>query len=107
MVIILLSLSILVTFEFIIKDDFASGLDLFKIKPNVFITRTFSKIYGLAGLRIGWGYSSKEIIEAMYKIKPPFNVNRIAPKIPIIAAIAPAPKPGPIYAYAEVGIMYK
>jgi histidinol-phosphate aminotransferase len=65
-------------FEFIIKDDFASGLDLFKNKPNVFITRTFSKIYGLAGLRIGWGYSSKEIIEAMYKIKPPFNVNRIA-----------------------------
>jgi|TARA_B110000438_G_scaffold239837_1_gene238270 histidinol-phosphate aminotransferase len=61
--------------EFITKNDFASGLDLFKNKPNVFITRTFSKIYGLAGLRIGWGYSSKKIIEAMYKIKPPFNVN--------------------------------
>ena len=42
------------------------------------ITRTFSKIYGLAGLRLGWGYSSKEIIDAMYQIKPPFNVNRAA-----------------------------
>ncbi|MBA1338594.1 MAG: histidinol-phosphate aminotransferase [Pelagibacterales bacterium] len=65
-------------FEFMNKDDFVSGLDLFKEKKNVLITRTFSKIYGLAGLRLGWGYSSKEIIEAMYQIKPPFNVNRAA-----------------------------
>jgi len=65
-------------FEFMNKKDFVSGLDLFKDKGNVMITRTFSKIYGLAGLRLGWGYSSKEIIEAMYKIKPPFNVNSAA-----------------------------
>jgi histidinol-phosphate aminotransferase len=65
-------------FEFINKDNFSSGLDLFKDKANVLITRTFSKIYGLAGLRLGWGYSSKEIIDAMYQIKPPFNVNRAA-----------------------------
>jgi len=65
-------------FEFLDSDDFASGLDLFKDSTNVLITRTFSKIYGLAGLRLGWGYSSKEIIDAMYQIKPPFNVNRIA-----------------------------
>jgi len=65
-------------FEFMNKDNFISGLDLFKNKANVFITRTFSKIYGLAGLRSGWGYSSKAIIDAMYKIKPPFNVNRAA-----------------------------
>ena len=65
-------------FEFMSKDDYISGLDLFKNKANVLITRTFSKIYGLAGLRIGWGYSSKEIIDAMYQIKPPFNVNRAA-----------------------------
>ena len=60
------------------KDDFISGLDLFKNSTNVLITRTFSKIYGLAGLRLGWGYSSQEIIDAMYQIKPPFNVNRAA-----------------------------
>jgi len=65
-------------FEFLDRDDFTSGLDLFKDEANVLITRTFSKIYGLAGLRLGWGYSSKEIIDVMYKIKPPFNVNRAA-----------------------------
>ena len=66
-------------FEFLNKkDDFTSGLDLFKEEENVLITRTFSKIYGLAGLRLGWGYASKEIINVMYQIKPPFNVNRAA-----------------------------
>ena len=65
-------------FEFLDRDDFTSGLGLFKDEANVLITRTFSKIYGLAGLRLGWGYSSKEIIDVMYKIKPPFNVNRAA-----------------------------
>jgi len=65
-------------FEFLDRDDFTSGLDLFKDEANVLITRTFSKIYGLAGLRLGWGYSSKEIIDVMYQIKPPFNVNRAA-----------------------------
>ena len=59
-------------------DDFTSGFDLFKGTANVLVTRTFSKIYGLAGLRLGWGYCSKEIIDAMYQIKPPFNVNRTA-----------------------------
>jgi len=65
-------------FEFLNFDNFASGLDLFKDFSNVLVTRTFSKIYGLAGLRLGWGYSSKEIIDNMYQIKPPFNVNRTA-----------------------------
>ncbi len=65
-------------FEFINSNNFSSGLDLFKDFANVLVTRTFSKIYGLAGLRLGWGYSSNEIIESMYQIKPPFNVNRAA-----------------------------
>jgi histidinol-phosphate aminotransferase len=65
-------------FEFMNMNDFISGLDLFKDKKNVIVTRTFSKVYGLAGLRLGWGYSSKEIIDAMYQIKPPFNVNSAA-----------------------------
>tara|TARA_B110000438_G_C15744114_1_gene619887 strand:+ start:39 stop:1124 length:1086 start_codon:yes stop_codon:yes gene_type:complete len=64
--------------EFMKKKDFTSGLDLFKDSKNVLITRTFSKIYGLAGLRLGWGYSSKEIIDSMYQIKAPFNVNKAA-----------------------------
>ena len=65
-------------FEFLNSNDFTSGLDLFKNSKNVLVTRTFSKIYGLAGLRLGWGYSSREIIDGMYQIKPPFNVNRAA-----------------------------
>ena len=65
-------------FEFLNSDNFSSGLDIFKDSANVLVTRTFSKIYGLAGLRLGWGYSSKKIIDSMYQIKPPFNVNRAA-----------------------------
>ena len=65
-------------FEYMLNKDYKSGLDLFKNKNNVFILRTFSKIYGLAALRVGWGYGDKKIIKELYKIKPPFNVNKIA-----------------------------
>ena len=61
-----------------LNKDYKSGLELFKNKKNVFVLRTFSKIYGLAALRIGWGYGDKKIIKELYKIKPPFNVNKIA-----------------------------
>ena len=64
--------------EYNLKTDYISGLDLFKKSKNVFILRTFSKLYGLASLRIGWGYGDKKIIKALYKIKPPFNVNFFA-----------------------------
>jgi len=64
--------------EFVIKKDFVSGLNLFRNFENVMITRSFSKIYGLASLRLGWGYGSQRIIEALKLIKPPFNVNSAA-----------------------------
>ncbi len=64
--------------EYMKNKDYTSGLDLFKNKDNVFILRTFSKIFGLASLRVGWGYGSKKIINALNLIKPPFNVNGIA-----------------------------
>ncbi len=66
--------------EYMKNSDYKSGLDLFKNKHNVFILRTFSKIYGLSSLRIGWGYGSKKIIDALNTIKPPFNVNEVAQK---------------------------
>ena len=66
--------------EYMKNPDYKSGLDLFKNKQNVFILRTFSKIYGLASLRIGWGYGQKKIIDALNVIKPPFNVNGVAQK---------------------------
>ena len=69
--------------EYMQNRDYKSGLDLFKNKQNVFILRTFSKIYGLSSLRIGWGYGSKKIIDALNVIKPPFNVNEVAQKAAI------------------------
>ena len=46
--------------------------------PNLLITRTFSKVYGLAGLRIGYGMASAEIIDLMNRVRQPFNVNNLA-----------------------------
>ena len=65
-------------FEYIKDPEYASGIDLFSKSENVIVTRTFSKIYGLAGLRIGWGYGPKKLIKKLYEIKPPFNVSRPA-----------------------------
>ena len=67
-------------FEYMKNLNYVSGLDLFKNRENVFILRTFSKIYGLSSLRIGWGYGAKKIIDALNIIKPPFNVNEVAQK---------------------------
>ena len=69
--------------EYMKNSDYKSGLDLFKNRENVFILRTFSKIYGLSSLRIGWGYGPKKIIDALNIIKPPFNVNEVAQKAAI------------------------
>ncbi|MDC0031162.1 histidinol-phosphate transaminase [Candidatus Pelagibacter sp.] len=65
-------------FEYMKNKDYKSSLDLFKNKDNVITIRTFSKIYGLASLRIGWCYAPVKIINAMNIIKPPFNVNQLA-----------------------------
>ena len=69
--------------EYMKNLDYKSGLDLFKNKENVFVLRTFSKIYGLSSLRVGWGYGSQKIINALNIIKPPFNVNEVAQKAAI------------------------
>jgi histidinol-phosphate aminotransferase len=65
-------------FEYMKNKDYKPSLDLFKNKDNVIIIRTFSKIYGLASLRVGWGYGPRKIINAMNIVKPPFNVNYLA-----------------------------
>tara|TARA_B100001996_G_scaffold307344_1_gene248705 strand:+ start:108 stop:1187 length:1080 start_codon:yes stop_codon:yes gene_type:complete len=72
--------------EYMRNKDYSSGLKLFKNSSNVIVLRTFSKIYGLASLRIGWGYGPKRIVDAMNRIKPPFNVNSVA-QIAAIAAL--------------------
>ena len=61
----------------IAEDDYEELLDLHK-KVNVIILRTFSKAYGLAGLRIGYGIANEEIINYLNRVRPPFNVNIVA-----------------------------
>lgn len=56
-------------------DGYDGGVSLARTRPNVLMTRTFSKIYGLGGLRIGWGYGAKEMIDVMTRIRQPFNLS--------------------------------
>ena len=65
------------------EDD--HGLELAKTQPNVLVTRTFSKIHGLAAERIGWGYGSAEAIDAMHRIRAPFNVTTAGQQAAIAA----------------------
>lgn len=58
-----------------------SMIPLVQKYPNVVVFRTFSKAYGLAGLRIGYGIGSKEIIDTIYITKPPYNVGTLSQKI--------------------------
>ena len=56
-------------------EGFDGGLALVEARSNVVMTRTFSKIYGLGGLRIGWGYGPKGIIDVLNRIRGPFNLS--------------------------------
>lgn len=58
--------------------DYDGGADLATRLPNVFMTRTFSKIYGLGGLRVGWGYGPREIVDVLNRIRGPFNLSQAA-----------------------------
>ena len=71
--------------EFVRKNDYASGIELVSQYENVMMTRTFSKLYGLAGLRVGWGYAPSHIIDAIERVRMPFNVNLAAQAVAIAA----------------------
>lgn len=64
--------------EFVSDDRVSSGLELLEGRPLLFVMRTFSKLYGLAGLRIGYGFGSKKIIDYMNRVRQPFNANALA-----------------------------
>lgn len=61
--------------EYVRTDDYDSGMALAGQVENVLITRTFSKIYGLAALRLGWAYGPASVIDAIHRVRGPFNVN--------------------------------
>ena len=61
--------------EFVDDPAYSDGIDLAREAENVVVTHTYSKIHGLAALRVGWGYAPLEMIGAMERIRGPFNVN--------------------------------
>jgi len=66
-------------FEMVDSDSFPDSLAYVREgRKNVFVLRTFSKVYGLAGIRIGYGFADPDVISTLLKIKPPFNVNALA-----------------------------
>lgn len=71
--------------EYVRKNDYEAGLELVSGSKNVVMTRTFSKVYGLAALRVGWMYGPAAIIDALNRVRGPFNMNA-----PAIAAGAAA-----------------
>lgn len=68
--------------DYVDAKDYDDGLETSRHSPNVVVTRTFSKLYGLAGMRVGWMHANKTIIDAVERIRTPFNTN--------IAALAAA-----------------
>ncbi len=64
--------------EFVVRDDYEPGQELAGSEPNVVMTRTFSKIYAMGGLRLGWSYSSAAVADVLNRIRGPFNVNMAA-----------------------------
>ncbi|MPZ56481.1 MAG: histidinol-phosphate transaminase [Rhizobiales bacterium] len=72
--------------EYVRRNDYEAGIELVATSDNVVMCRTFSKIYGLAALRLGWLYGPSHVVDAINRIRGPFNVN--APAIAAgIAAI--------------------
>ncbi|MEO0498789.1 MAG: histidinol-phosphate transaminase, partial [Pseudomonadota bacterium] len=64
--------------EYVRRNDYSAGMDLVSDATNVVMTRTFSKIHGLAALRVGWMYAPRAIIDVLHRIRGPFNVNAAA-----------------------------
>ena len=71
-------------FEYVDANDYPKSLELLEKHSNIIILRTFSKAYGLASLRVGYGIASPEIVELLNRVRNPFNVNTLAQ----VAAVA-------------------
>jgi len=72
--------------EFATAPDFPKLRPSLKEYPNLFLNSTFSKIYGLAGLRVGYGFANSQVIRELWKVKPPFDVSRAA-QVAAVAAL--------------------
>lgn len=65
-------------YEYVREPDYSHSLDYVRSGRNVLVLRTFSKVYGLAGLRIGYGLGNPELIQALNRVRSPFNANSLA-----------------------------
>lgn len=72
-------------YEYVCAEDYYDARVLIQQYPNLIVTRTFSKIYGLASFRIGYGIASEEIIQALEPVRQPFNTNVLAQKVASVA----------------------
>jgi histidinol-phosphate aminotransferase len=86
--------------EYVRRNDYEAGLELVATAENVVMTRTFSKIYGLANLRLGWMVAPAHIIDAVNRIRGPFNINGPA-MVAGIAAIQDDTHLGKAFAHNE------
>lgn len=71
--------------EYVKKNDYAAGVELVSEFDNVLMTRTFSKIHGLAALRLGWAYGPASVIDVLNRVRGPFNVSAPAMKAGVAA----------------------
>ncbi len=61
--------------EYVSEENYSDGLSLVSLHHNVVVTRTFSKVFGLASLRLGWAYAPLHVCDVLHRIRGPFNVN--------------------------------
>ena len=64
--------------EYVLREDYSDGIDLVQANDNIVMTRTFSKFYGMAGLRIGWFYGPAYIVDYINRVRTPFCCNLLA-----------------------------
>lgn len=77
--------------EYVRRNDYEAGLELVSSNRNVVMTRTFSKIYGLAGLRIGWMYAPRDVVEALTaSAVPSISTRRQSQPVPRRSATRPS-----------------
>lgn len=75
--------------EYMDRPDYDPGTALVDAGDNVVMTRTFSKIFGLGGLRLGWGYAPPAVVDLLHRVRAPFNVSLAAHEAGIAALAAP------------------
>jgi histidinol-phosphate aminotransferase len=85
-------------FDYVTAPDYPNCIDWLDVFPNLVVTRTFSKAYGLAGIRIGYSVSQPEVADLLNRVRQPFNVNSIA----LLTAVAALDDRGHIEKSIEV-----